>query len=393
MKPSKIFAPVVFGALTLAGAQAQAAGTAAGITIKNTATLDYKVNAVDQTSVKAIDNLLVDAKVDLTLERTDNNPSSTASSDLITIAGSQYYTVGAFKLKNTGNSDTFFTLGAVNTANDHAVLNLTDTSTDNNANTKNNSANDFVIFVETDGTPGLSTSDTEIAAAAELELAKESAEKVVYVAAKAANIQGVDNDLFGTDLTATVSAINYLRADGTTKDKVTATGHNASATADGRIFNFVYADAGNNAEETASDVLRAAFPDLGNGDGDDGTDNSGNFTKTSVVIEDPINGAKSNTVTPKAIPGAIVEYTITVKNSGSVNAEDVVITDTIPTNTTYVANSVAAFQEDGSTALAGATANYVAADDEIVVNLGTLDGGATAADQETNVIKFQVTVD
>ena len=389
MKPSKIFAPVVFGALTLAGAQAQAAGTAAGITIKNTATLDYKVNAVDQTSVKAIDNLLVDAKVDLTLERTDNNPSSTASSDLITIAGSQYYTVGAFKLKNTGNSDTFFTLGAVNTANDHAVLNLTDTSTDNNANTKNNSASDFVIFVETDGTAGLSTSDTLLAAAAELELAKESAEKVVYVAALASNIQGVDNDLFGTDLTATVSAINYLRADGATKDKVTATGHNASATADGRTFNFVYADADNNAAEIASDVLRAAFPDLGNGDGDDGTDNSGNFTKTSVVIEDPING----TDTPKAIPGAIVEYTITVKNSGSVNAEDVVITDTIPTNTTYVANSVAAFEADGSTALTGATANYVAADNEIVVNLGTLDGGATAADQETNVIKFRVTVD
>jgi len=389
MKPSKIFAPVVFGALTLAGAQAQAAGTAAGITIKNTATLDYKVNAVDQTSVKAIDNLLVDAKVDLTLERTDNNPSSTASSDLITIAGSQYYTVGAFKLKNTGNSDTFFTLGAVNTDNDHAVLNLTDTSTDNNANTKNNSASDFVIFVETDGTPGLSTSDTLLAAAAELELAKESAEKVVYVAALAANIQGVDNDLFGTDLTATVSAINYLRADGATKDKVTVTGHNKSATADGRTFNFVYADADNNAAESASDVLRAAFPDLGNGDGDDGTDNSGNFTKTSVVIEDPING----TDTPKAIPGAIVEYTITVKNSGSVNAEDVVITDTIPTSTTYVANSVAAFEADGSTALTGATANYVAADKEIVVNLGTLDGGATAADQETNVIKFRVTVD
>jgi hypothetical protein len=85
-----------------------------------------------------------------------------------------------------------------------------------------------------------------------------------------------------------------------------------------------------------------------------------------------------------------------VKNTGSIDAESVEITDPIPANTTYVANSVGAFQEDGSTVLAGATATFDDSDScnkKIVVNLGTLDGGATAADQETNVIKFRVTVD
>ncbi len=46
-------------------------------------------------------------------------------------------------------------------------------------------------------------------------------------------------------------------------------------------------------------------------------------TKASVVVSDPFNGA----VNPKAIPGAIIRYTITVANTGAVDADAVVITD------------------------------------------------------------------
>lgn len=53
MKPSKILAPVVFGALTLAGAQAQAENTVAGVEIENTATLEYSVNGAAQAEVTA----------------------------------------------------------------------------------------------------------------------------------------------------------------------------------------------------------------------------------------------------------------------------------------------------------------------------------------------------
>ena len=45
--------------------------------------------------------------------------------------------------------------------------------------------------------------------------------------------------------------------------------------------------------------------------------------KSSSVISDPING----TVNPKRIPGAIVEYTIRVTNTGGAQATDVTITD------------------------------------------------------------------
>ena len=55
-------------------------------------------------------------------------------------------------------------------------------------------------------------------------------------------------------------------------------------------------------------------------------------SKTSNVISDPVNGSN-----PKAIPNAIVEYTISVKNSGFGYADNntLVINDPLPTNTSF----------------------------------------------------------
>ena len=48
-------------------------------------------------------------------------------------------------------------------------------------------------------------------------------------------------------------------------------------------------------------------------------------TKASATVEDPISG----TTDPKPIPGAFVEYSITVANTGTETATNVVIDDTI----------------------------------------------------------------
>lgn len=394
MNFKNLVAPVVFGALSLAVADAYADNTEAGVTIQNTATLTYDVNTVAQTPVTAVDNVLVDAKVDLTLERTDNTPSTTAAGDLIDLGGVEYYVIGEFKLKNTGNADSYFTFSATNNTDDQAIIAAV---TGNNKNTANGDS-DFAFFIE-DGTnsSGLDSSDTALSGLAnnELKLAKDlSSDQIIYVVANAASVQGSDEDLFGVDLTARVSAVDFLRTDGSTADRTEVTSHNGTATANGRTFSFVFADAGNDAQQTAADLLKASFPDLGNGDGGPNP-NDGNFTKTSVVISDPINTALAGGAAnpdAKAIPGAVVEYTITIKNTGSADAGNVVITDPIPANTTFIANTIQAFQADGSTALAGATLNFDAGNNEVVVGLGTLDGG-TAAEQETNIIKFRVTID
>lgn len=67
--------------------------------------------------------------------------------------------------------------------------------------------------------------------------------------------------------------------------------------------------------------------------------------KTSAVISDPFNGATN----PKSIPGAVIQYTLVISNSGgSIAVDNVVMTDVIPANTTYVAGSliVAGVAED-----------------------------------------------
>lgn len=47
------------------------------------------------------------------------------------------------------------------------------------------------------------------------------------------------------------------------------------------------------------------------------------LAKTSAILSDPFNGITN----PKAIPGAIVEYTLTAQNSGNAPADDIIIKD------------------------------------------------------------------
>jgi uncharacterized repeat protein (TIGR01451 family) len=55
--------------------------------------------------------------------------------------------------------------------------------------------------------------------------------------------------------------------------------------------------------------------------------------KSSLVISDPVNG----TTNPKAVPGAIIEYTIRVRNVGTraVDANTIVIIDEMPANMAF----------------------------------------------------------
>lgn len=60
-------------------------------------------------------------------------------------------------------------------------------------------------------------------------------------------------------------------------------------------------------------------------------------TKNVAVIDDPINGTGADR---KAIPGATLEYTVTVQNDGGEPAASVVVADTIPAGTAYVPGSI-----------------------------------------------------
>lgn len=64
-------------------------------------------------------------------------------------------------------------------------------------------------------------------------------------------------------------------------------------------------------------------------------------TKTSTVISDPVNGTSN----PKLIPGAVVEYAISVTNAGnqSVTASSIIVADVLPAGFTYDAATPVTF--------------------------------------------------
>lgn len=81
------------------------------------------------------------------------------------------------------------------------------------------------------------------------------------------------------------------------------------------------------------------------------------ITKISSIISDPVNG----TTNPRAIPGAVIQYLITVTNigKGTVDAGTIIITDRLPTTVSlYVSGTPVTFTDGSpSSGLALSTAN------------------------------------
>jgi uncharacterized repeat protein (TIGR01451 family) len=110
-------------------------------------------------------------------------------------------------------------------------------------------------------------------------------------------------------------------------------------------------------------------------------------TDTTTVSAPDVTVVKSvNPVGPQ-IPGTTLTYTVVVTNSGSGDANAVIVTDNVPANTTFVA---------GSITLNGAGKTDVGGDDEAdhnVTNAGavTVDAGVLIP-TATATITFQVVI-
>jgi uncharacterized repeat protein (TIGR01451 family) len=150
------------------------------------------------------------------------------------------------------------------------------------------------------------------------------------------------------------------------------TGYTATAGADTAGVDTVFADTGNDGTENANNTYTVASAALA-------------VVKGVAVISDPVSG----TTNPKAIPGAVMEYTITVTNSSTTTpAAAATLSDTIPANTTYVAGSMklnSTTLTDVSDADGGVTTGSPVT--SISVNAGTI-----AASGGVATIKFRVTV-
>jgi uncharacterized repeat protein (TIGR01451 family) len=107
------------------------------------------------------------------------------------------------------------------------------------------------------------------------------------------------------------------------------------------------------------------------------------LNKSVVVTWDPTNLS----VTPKAIPGAILTYTITSSVVGSGTAAAVVITDPIPANSTYAANSLKLNGAALSDATDGDVGSVGGTPTSVTVGLGDLTNASPAQE-----ISFDVTI-
>lgn len=325
---------------------ASAAGTVAGTTISNQATVSYQVGGVAQTPIASPTvQFVVDNRIDLTVA--EGSTTTTQTSPGLTNQ------VTSFTVTNTGNAAQAFVLNAANMATGTASP-FTGGTADNQdvANVR--------VFVDSgaSGTPNAyDASDTATSIAS---LAPDTTITVFVLAD--VPVAAANGQFANVQLTAVTATNN------TTTPVVESAGAD-----DPNVVQIVFGDGGEDATETAVDQYEVRSASLA-------------VTKTAAVISDPFNGTGADR---KAIPGAIVEYTITVTNSSTTTAATAVqLEDAIPANTVFVPGSLtlnASGLSDGNDADAG---RYEAAPTpRVLVNAGAIPANNGAA-----IVTFRVTI-
>ena len=285
----------------LAAEGAHAAGTAAGTSISNTATISFDVSGITQNTVSSSDSVTVDRKIVVTVAE----PGSATT----TVSPGQTSAVTTFTVTNSSNATLDFALSVAQQTGGAGAHSNTDTFDATNvriyADTNANGSYDA-------GTDTLITYLDEVAADAsktvfvlvDIPLGKVTGE-VAAVTLTATAREGGGSGSQGAAITQTTGA-NTAGMDTVFADAAGAT------------------DAANDGAYSAKDdytVLAAALT----------------VTKMSTPISDPVNG----TTNPKLIPGATIEYCIAVANAaGSATANTVTVTDTVAATLTYVASSI-----------------------------------------------------
>ena len=301
--------------------QAFAEGTLAGTSIDNTVTLGYTVNSVAQDDLTQNTAFLVDTKVDFALSDVET------ATVKVTPNGNNY--VATFLLSSDSNDTLDFDLSTSDLANGTQSFLAPLTVEDNFQLDANLS-----IFVEDGTTPGYQSA--EDTATSVDDLAAEDTVNVYVVVTTAIDAAQADKDIAAIELTATA-----LQSSGA------AIPDNGSDAFIQGTKQYVIAEAGLDGIDTlnvAFEVGTAKFTDP-----DDLSVTPAKFTLDVIVINDPMcdTGLTSTstadhsaggtcpdaaaTYIPKAIPGAMVEYTLKAKNSGSINATAVEFSEDLST--------------------------------------------------------------
>ena len=280
---------------------ANAAGTLSGISIDNTASVDYQVGGIDQSTVTSnTATFVVDNRIDLTV--------TTVDVAIVNVVPGATDRVLTLSVTNDGNTVQDYSLAAAISAT--GAFGETESFdagnvrvfADGNANGTYELANDTATYID--------------------ELAPDATITVFVVSDIA--VSQVDGDVASYDLIATTAVGGTAASQGadiTSDDSGDADlpGTVQIVFADGAGS----ADAANDGQHSSKDGYKILSASL-------------SVVKGSSVSDDPINGGTN----PKAIPGATVDYTIDIDNTGAASATGVMLVDAIPANTAFVVGSV-----------------------------------------------------
>jgi hypothetical protein len=279
----------------LAATPALAAGTQAGTSIVNTATVNYQVGGVSQTAVTASNTVSVDRKVNLSVANTGATTS---------VAPGQTNAVTTWTLTNSSNDTLDFALAASaqptgGTAQHGGTTAFLPTLT----NVK--------YYLDPNGTGSITGSGvTEVTYLDEI--APDASIKLLVVAD--IPLTATNGQVAGIYLTGTSQAGGTSGTQG-----ATLTCNNAAANTTG-IENVcadgagvLTGDVANDGRMSAKGDYTVAAPVL-------------SVNKVMTIISDPVS-----TSNPKAIPGAVVEYCIVVANAaGGATVTNLTVGDPLP---------------------------------------------------------------
>jgi uncharacterized repeat protein (TIGR01451 family) len=290
-------------------ANAQSTLTPAGTSIQNRATVNYSVGGQPQTLIESSPTgnttpgataggdttFLVDNRVDLTVAESSGNATITAPG-----AANPWL---AFTVTNTGNAPQGYQL---------TITEEVGTALFGNTDSANFGLANLLVRVDEDPSLGTGTGNdtfdgTETATA--INVLSPGYSITVFVASPTVPL-GLLNGAFANVRLQAQAAV--AGTNGVTLE-IASAGINDPASVE-----VLFADAGNDATQSAADQYAIESAAL-------------TVTKVQTVIDDGF-GSPS----PRAIPNAVVEYTLTVANGSTTTpADGIAISDPIPADTTF----------------------------------------------------------
>ena len=325
----------VLGAAVLLSSLAQvqvasAVGTDAGVTVSNRATVNYTVGTVAQAPIEssptgnsnpgvgngANTTFVVDNRINLNVTELSGNATL--------VSPGQTGVVTAFTVSNTGNATQGYQLSASNLVGG-AVF----------GNTDNTDVSNLRVFVDNPGAGGSAGAyDAAFDTAANVDTLAEDGNVVVFIVAD-------------VPLTATNGQFSNVRLQARAAVPGTngATLEAETAGADTAGIDIVFGDAGRDATQTADDQYSVQSAAL-------------TITKASTLISDPFNG----TTNQKAIPGAVIEYVVSIANTGTVSAGSIQLSDTLDATLTFTTGQYNGGLADVEIQVGAAPATYCVAE-------------------------------